>query len=140
MDGLSSNLFKKYTKILQIIMIKRRIAPNSPSVKISVSCKFLLSHLYNNIILNNSQLVKKFVRWVEKFLQMPQNGINRANGIKTNVDLEPAWLTRGKNSRLEAYGSSRAAHVRLGSIWGLAAFEQNYENAFISICLAMKAY
>ena len=61
MDGLSSNLFKKYTKILQIIMIKRRTL-DSPSVKISVSYKFLLSHLYNNIILNNSQLVKKFVR------------------------------------------------------------------------------
>ena len=74
MGGLSSNLFKKYTKILQIIMIKRRTL-DSPPVKTSVSYKFLLSHLYNNIILNNSQLVKKFVRLIEKILQMPKNRI-----------------------------------------------------------------
>ena len=117
MDGLSSNLFKKYTKILQIIMIKRRTL-DSPPAKISVSCKFLLSYLYINIILNNSQLVKKFVRWCEKILQMPKNRTSRA--ITLNDDnLEPTWLTRGKNFRLEAYGSSGAAHVMSRSTWGL---------------------
>lgn len=60
-------------------MIKRRTL-DLPPVKTSVSYKFLLSHLYNNIILNNSQLVKKFVRWFEKFLQMPRNEANRAQG------------------------------------------------------------
>ena len=69
MDGLSSNLFKKYTKILQIIIIKRRTL-DKPPVKIRASFKFLLSYLYTIIILNNSQLVKKFVHWFEKFLQM----------------------------------------------------------------------
>ena len=57
-------------------MIKRRTL-DSPPVKTSVSYKFLLSHLYNNIILNNSQLVKKFVRLIEKILQMPQNRVKR---------------------------------------------------------------
>ena len=61
MDGLSSNLFKKYTKILQIIMIKRRTL-DPPPAKIRASFKFLLSYLYINIILKDSQLVKKFVR------------------------------------------------------------------------------
>lgn len=69
MDGLSSNLFKKYTKILQIIIIKGGRLTSHP-VRIRASFKFLLSYLYINIILNNSQLVKKFVLWFEKILQM----------------------------------------------------------------------
>ena len=75
MGGLSSNLFKKYNFAIRIIIMIKRRTLDSPPVKISVSYKFLLSHLYNNIILNNPQLVKKFVRLIEKILQMPKNRI-----------------------------------------------------------------
>ena len=50
----------------------------SHPVKIKASYKFLLSYLYINIILKDSQLVKKFVRWFEKILQMLSNRIGRA--------------------------------------------------------------
>ena len=60
MDGLSSNLLINMKSIFEIYRIGGRLTRRP--VRIRASFKFLLSYLYINIILKDSQLVKKFVR------------------------------------------------------------------------------
>ena len=68
MDGLSSNLLINMKSIFEIYRIGGRLTRRHP-VKIRASFKFLLSYLYNNIILKDSQLVKKIVPLIVKIFR-----------------------------------------------------------------------